>query len=606
MMFMGSDEKSPELSRPRLASINVSLVFLLFTSLLVPAGPVMAHGEDGDEVPVSRVLGEINFPTSAELPEAQEAFIRGMLLLHLFEYPFAREEFLAAQELEPDFAMAYWGEAMTYNHPIWDEQDLTAARLVLLKLGATSEQRQAAAPTPREKAFLQAVDVLYGAGSKAERDRAYMMTLEAMATEYPDDHEIQLFYALSLFGVQAGVRDIPTYMLSTAIAQNVFSENPQHPGAAHYLIHGVDDPDHAVLGLKAARSLAQMAPDAGHSLHMTSHIFTALGMWDDVVSANEAAVAVQNEMRLSRGQPARHWGHYNFWLMYAYLQQGRVQTARELLTAAYLELQADDKLPEDRMMLDSDSYILGSVVQMWTRYLVETQDWNGEIADWQFKMGDVFDPNLNFTYVQGLRAADGGQASLSRSFLDQFLRLKADLAQAIRNLDEEAPGHALYLQRLDVLEQEMLAGIELARGEYLLAAQFARAGSDIEGEMPMSFGPPFVDWPAAEFEGQLLLKARRFADAAEAFELDLSRARLRTRSMLGLAKARDALGENALAMYQLQRLALIWRDADPDVVAQLEDLAITVSGQGVIETEDEVISDQAEEVEVEQGKTTTW
>lgn len=558
--------------RLRLGSINLSFALLLLTLAAFTSGPLLAHEGDEETAPVQRVLGEIEFPTSAESPQAQAAFIRGMLLLHLFEYPFAREEFLAAQELEPDFAMAYWGEAMTYNHPIWDEQDLTAARLALIKLGATPEQRQDAAPTEKEKAFLRAVEVLYGPGTKAERDRNYMMAMEAMAAEFPDDPEIQLFYALSLFGVQAGVRDIPTYMLSTAIAQSVFSSNPLHPGAAHYLIHGVDDPDHAVLGLAAARALAKMAPDAGHSLHMTSHIFTALGMWDDVVAANEAAVSVANEMRVSRGQPARHWGHYNFWLMYGYLQQGRIDRARELLQAAYAELQADDKLPEDRMMLDPDDSALGSVVQMWTRYLVETQDWHGDVAAWPFKMGDIFDPNLNFTYVQSMRSAHSGQAATARSYLDQFLRLKEDLERAISYQDEEIPSQKIYLQRLDVLEQEMLAGIELARGEYDAAAGYAKMASDLEGEMPMAFGPPFIDWPAAELQGQLLLRARRYADAAEAFELDLQRARLRTRSLLGLAKAWEQLDQPALARYQLQKLALIWRDADPEVLAQLDGL----------------------------------
>lgn len=144
-----------------------------------------------------------------------------------------------------------------------------------------------------------------------------------MAQRYPDDHEVRLFYALSILGAGAGVRDIPNYMEATALSQSLFYSNRQHPGAAHYFIHGVDDPVHAPLGLEAARALAAMAPDAGHSLHMASHIFVALGRWNDVVNANTRAVQVENAMAMELGQRPRHWGHYNFWLLYGLLQQGR-------------------------------------------------------------------------------------------------------------------------------------------------------------------------------------------------------------------------------------------------------------------------------------------
>ncbi len=517
----------------------------------------------------SRVLGNISFPTTATSPQAQQAFIRGMLLLHLFEYDFARDEFIQAQQIEAGFALAYWGEAMTYNHPIWDEQDLAAARAALQKLAASSPQRLAATPDPREKAFLQAVDILYGEGSKAERDHAYARAMERMAAHFPEDHEVQLFYALSLFGVQAGVRDIPAYMMATAIAQSVFSANPQHPGAAHYLIHGVDDPDHAVLGLAAARALAKMAPDAGHSLHMTSHIFTALGMWDDVVQANEAAIKVANRMSKEQGREAHHWGHYNFWLLYGYLQQGRMEQARELLTSAFQELQAEPETPQDRMILDADNSSLGSVVQMWARYLVETRDWNGEIARWQFSLGDAFDPNLNFSFVQSMRAAHAGQVTQASENLQQFRQLKTELEQALHAQKEPAPGDLLYLARLAVLEQELLAGIEDARGDYLAAATYAREASRLEGAMPYAFGPPFIDWPAAELLGEMSLKARRYADAVDAYAIQLKRARLRSLSLLGLAHSQQKSGHAAEARYALEKLALNWRNADAAVKTEL-------------------------------------
>lgn len=214
---------------------------------------------DADPTPAGRVLGSINFPTNTRSPEAQAAFVEGMLLLHLFEYPFAEEAFQEAQRLDPDFAMAYWGEAMVHNHPIWDEQNPEAAREVLRKLAEDEAAIEARLESDKERDFFRSLWLLYGSEGdlrpKAERDRAYERHYAAMAKRYPDDHEVLLFYALSLMGSHAGVRHVPSYMESTALAQRVFYTNRQHPGAAHYLIHGVDDPIHAPLGLEAARAL---------------------------------------------------------------------------------------------------------------------------------------------------------------------------------------------------------------------------------------------------------------------------------------------------------------------------------------------------------------
>jgi tetratricopeptide (TPR) repeat protein len=546
---------------------SVFLPALLAVSLSLPGA--RAHdGEDHTDEPGQaggRVLGQISFPTTTGSAQAQDAFIRGVLLLHLFEYPFARDEFLKAQELDPAFAMAYWGEAMTHNHPIWDRQNTAAGRAALMKLAPTPEQRITATPAPREQGFLAAVEMLYGAGTKAQRDVAYMRAMEQLAARYPDDHEVQLFYALSLFGVQAGVRDTATYMMCTALAQDVFSKNPQHPGAAHYLIHGVDDPVHAVLGLRAARALAVMAPDAGHSQHMTSHIFTAVGMWSDVVSANEAAVEVQNAMRVERGMAARHWGHYNYWLLYGYLQQGRFDTALELLTSAYAEAQADGKPPNDRMNLDSDRSLVGSVVQMWARYLIETRGWDSEVANWTFNAGSAFDPNLNISFVRAMQAANSGEPARVDPFLEQFRQLKQELTQIISHQQEQAPTDLLYLERLAVMELELLAARAHAAGDLAEAVRWAGEASLVEGDMPYSFGPPFVDYPSAEYLGDLLLGTKQYADAVTAFTLQLERSRQKSRALLGLSEAQAGLGNTAEAEFTRQKLDRIRAAVDPPV-----------------------------------------
>jgi len=350
--------------------------FAVFAFFLIFGTGTFAHQgshHPENEKRVTRVLGHIDFPTTTQSSQAQAAFISGMQLMHLFEYPFAEAQFRRAQEIDPDFVMAYWGEAMVHNHPIWDDQDADKAHAALNKLGATAEARAAKTESQKEKDYLESLEILYGTGPKVDRDRAYMRYMEEMARRYPDDHEVRLLYALSIMGTSAGVRDIPSYIESTSLSQSVFYANREHPGAAHYLIHGVDDPVHAPLGLEAARALAVIAPDAGHSLHMTSHIFTALGMWDDVVVANINAAQVSNSMAMEVGKPPRHWGHYNFWLLYGLLQQGREADAKELLSNAYEETTAAGVVAEDKLLLDPDSSQVGSLVQMWARYMIDCQ-----------------------------------------------------------------------------------------------------------------------------------------------------------------------------------------------------------------------------------------
>ena len=402
---------------------GVLLVLMMFSGLVVLPSNSLAFDPQAappePEIASQRVLGELSFPTTAQSAEAQEVFIQGMLLLHLFEYPFARKQFQLAQQLEPGFAMAVWGEAMTHNMPIWGRQDREAGRKALAKLGATPTERQESTPSARGRLLIGALDVLYGDGPKAQRDQRYLRRMEQMAARFPEDHEMQLFYALSVFGVHAGVRNVDSYMLATAISEAVFAENPRHPGAAHYLIHGVDDPVHAILGLRAARALAEMAPDAPHAQHMTSHIFNALGMWDDTVIANEAAVDVHNRYGLKPGEGPRSTGHYNSWLIYGYLQQGRFEQARALLDSAHAQAMTQSRADVNPLELHSDRSVVASAVEMWMRYIIETGDWDGEVADWSFRTGDAFDPNLNYNYVQAMRSAFGSLPSQAQQQLEQ-------------------------------------------------------------------------------------------------------------------------------------------------------------------------------------------
>ena len=244
-------------------------------------------------------LGSITFPTSGAAA-AQPAFIEGVKDLHSFEFDEAAEAFQKAQKLDPSFALAYWGEAMSYNHPLWAQLDLPAARKALERLAPTPEARVAKARTPKEKAYLEAAQVLfYSPGDKLARDIAYSHAMARMYDQWPDDAEVDIFYALSLLGsVRPGDKGFHRQALAASLAMKVFEQNREHPGAAHFIIHAFDDPDHAILALPAARVYAKIAPAAPHALHMPSHIFVQLGMWQDVKN-------IEHRRSSGRGRPDR-------------------------------------------------------------------------------------------------------------------------------------------------------------------------------------------------------------------------------------------------------------------------------------------------------------
>src|SRR5687768_1283109 len=280
----------------------------------------------------SQDLGTIDFPTSGS-PAAQPHFIKGVLLMHSFEYDDAREAFVEAQKADPNFAMAYWGEAMTFNHPVWQRTSPDLAKAALSKLGPTADARRAKTATEKEKDWLGAVERLYSASDKLARDLAYADAMKRMLEKYPADDEVRSFYALALLGTSHGGRDFAIYMRAAALVEQVYAKNPQHPGAAHYLIHAYDDPIHAPLGLRYADAYSKIAPAASHALHMPSHIYVAMGMWDESAAINERSVKAADTRREAKQLDVDARGfHALLWLVYSYTQQGRYEDARGIMT----------------------------------------------------------------------------------------------------------------------------------------------------------------------------------------------------------------------------------------------------------------------------------
>ena len=514
-------------------------------------------------------LGTATFPTAAKSDTAQAAFLRGLLLLHLFEYPTAAKAFEQAEKLQPDFAMAYWGEAMTYNHGIWNEMDAAAGRAALAKLGPTPAARVAKAPTARERAYLAAVEILYSEqGTKQARDARYCAAMQRLAATYPRDNNAQLFYALALMARNEGVRNEPDYLRAAAIAEHIFRLNPRNPGAAHYWIHGMDDPVHAAGALEAARALSKIAPDAGHAQHMTSHIFMALGMWDDVVTANVNAMRVVNAQARAAGKPEVGCGHYDEWLEYGYFQQGRYRQAQRTLAAcaksipralAWARQHAQSLHAEHMSPGQVATRLHGSLVTMRGTALIESRNWNGAAATLTVDVADLgADAGLN-DFALGYAAAERGDMA-------QAQRASADL-HALREktlTSETAPQLPGYLAIID----DDLRGIVLIHQQRvkdgLAAIRQAAQRYDL---MAFDFGPPVPLKPPRELLGEQLLRSGKPAQAVVEFQAALKKAPNRSLLLLNLARAQAATRDTTAAAATYRKLLANWHVADAGLPA---------------------------------------
>ena len=497
-------------------------------------------------------MGTISFPNSGKA-EAQESFIRGVLALHNFWFDEAEEAFKKAEEIDPGFALAYWGEAMSHNHPLWSEQDLPAARAVLQKLGATRAERSAKARTDREKAYLEAVEVLYGEGDKLERDLAYSKLMGRMAERFPDDDEAKVLYALSLLGtVRSGDKGFTRQMKSAAILADVQQRNPMHPGAAHFTIHAFDDPEHAPLGLRAADLYAQIAPEAPHALHMPSHIYVQLGMWDRVLASNEAAYPASVKWVESKGlSRSKQDFHSLAWLEYGALQLGLYDKARGLITLA-----------EEVAAQTGDGPTQVYAASMRARYVLESRRYE-----------DLPLPELPTVPVTGARA-HGVYGSLyhqitvagmSAGRLGQYDEAE-EAARRLRSLAQmrkDRGASAYDVQPLEVTAVEIEGLARFLKGDTQAGLERLLAATQLEEGMDPPSGPPSPIKPAHELYGEALLQAGKGREAQKAFETSLQRMPRRSLSLLGLARAALASGDEETAADAYGQLATSWAAADP-------------------------------------------
>ena len=495
-------------------------------------------------------LGNISFPTSGA-PAAQPSFIEGVKELHSFQFDEAAIAFQRAEKIDPNFAMAYWGEAMSHNHPLWAEVDVDAAKKALEKLAPTLDGREAKAATPKEKQYLEAVNQLfYTPGDKLARDNAYSKAMARMYEQWSNDDEVSILYALSLLGtVRPGDTGFRRQALAASIALRVFQENPQHPGAAHFIIHAFDDPDHAILALPAAREYAKIAPSAAHALHMPSHIFVQLGMWPDVVASNTVAYKAAEEVVARLHTPeGREDFHTLSWLEYAHLMMGNFDEAQKNIALAK---QAVDRNPGNRAI--EQSYL-----GMRARYILESGKWEkiplpaaaaagtpgaAAAAPSGANMAGMagmpgmpaaadnaarYNNNGAWVFIAGYSAAKLGDAATAEQAATQLHAMAERAASG---------GNAYAAKPYTIMEKELTAAAQLSRGQKDDATRLAKEAADVEATMSAPSGPPEPIKPAVELYGEVLLEAGRPVEAAAAFEKSLQRTPNRAASVKGLAQA---------------------------------------------------------------------
>ena len=469
-------------------------------------------------------LGSIDFPNSGK-PAAQADFLRGVKLLHNFQYEDAITAFQSAQTIDPGFALAYWGEAMAHNYTLWSEQHYAEARAALAKLGATPEARAAKAGTQRERDYLAAVETLYGEGSKFDRDVAYADRMDRLAATYPEDIEAQAFDALATLGRNHGTRDKEGYEKAGAMLERLFERYPGHPGIVHYLIHSYDDPGHAARGLAAARVYDKLAPDSAHAQHMTSHIFLALGMWPDVERANRQARAAVERVA-GKPVPMAACGHGGIWLVYARLQQG-LPVGEQL---------AECRKAAEKMIASSETTIVGypegagaSFADMVVRQGIETGQWAPPLA--------LPDGKLNyarFTFAYGDVLASRSDPARAAAALARMRGLHGLLAA---NFGKEFPDDDQTMAWNDLALAQAEALSLLAAGRQMEGLAALEAAASRESALPPAFGPPALQKPSWELLGDERLIAGDKSGAAEAYQQSLKLQPGRRLSLAGLAKA---------------------------------------------------------------------
>lgn len=484
------------------------LLMVLFTA------PFPAAQETHDH-PVPEKLGKVSFPTTCA-PAVQQQFERGVALLHSFAYAAAENAFQSVAELDPQCAMAHWGVAMTYYHQLW-EPPIAPAKVSTAQ-NEVQRAQQIGARSERERQFINALSLVYqDAATDPYQARAlrYEDAMSSLAAKNPQDVEAQVFYALALLANAPPTdKTHAKQKQAAALLQPLDRTYPEHPGIPHYLIHAYDNAELAPQGLAAARAYSQIAPSAPHALHMPSHIFTRLGLWDDSIASNLAAQAAAHQ----QGDTGEEL-HAMDYLVYAYLQTGRDQDASRVI-------QQLRNMPE----LSAGNFKISyAATAMPVRYAVERRQWP-DAAGIVPPIGAPPQVVAVAVWARGIGLARSGHATEARAEIDTLQRLEDQL---------RASGNAYWATQVEILRREVMAWSAQASKRPDEATALLRAAADDEDaveKLPVTPGPIV---PAREQLGYLLLEQNQPASALKEFHVAQVNAPGRRGALQGATRAEE-------------------------------------------------------------------
>ena len=525
-----------------MSRLNLMRILLFVGACFASASPAFAQHQHPAGDPTK--LGKVSFPVSCA-PSVQQQFSSAVAMLHSFWYEKASDTFAAVAKEDPTCGMAYWGIAMTYYHPIWQAPgpaDLKAGSAFMEKA------KSVGAKTQRERDYIAAVEMFYRDSDKLDhaiRALAYERAMEQLQARYPDDHEAAIFHALALLATAPPTdKTYVNQKRAGAILEPLFAEEPEHPGVAHYIIHAYDYPPLAQRALDAARRYAKIAPDSPHALHMPSHIFTRLGLWQESIDSNLASVASAKK----NNAPGNEL-HAKDYLIYAYLQGAQDREAKGALEAP----------PPGR---DDDPQYMNWLYAMGTspaRYAVERHQW-AEAAALEappntFPGGRWAWTEANLHFARALGLSHTGKTEAARMEVQKLASLRDTLA----GINDK-----YWADQVEIQCESAGAWITLAEGKSEDALRLMRSAADHEDQTDKHNVTPGVILPAREMLGDMLLEVKQPGEALVAFESALRTAPNRFNSLSGAARAAKLSGDHEKAKTYYAKLLSLCEHADGD------------------------------------------
>jgi hypothetical protein len=483
------------------------------------------HGHDHHEALTASQLGTVHFPVSCA-PFVQKPFERGVALLHSFWYEEATKQFEQIANDDPECAMAYWGIAMSLWHQLWNQPDASVIDHGMEEIHMA--KGNGGTTTARERAYIDAIAAFYSNSRKLDhrdRARAYSDAMKKVYESYPGDHEAAAFFALSLLASEP--HDDATFAnrkQAAAILEKLFATEPDHPGVAHYLIHSYDKPQLAQLGLPAARRYAQVAPSAPHALHMPSHIFARVGLWQDDINSNLASIAASRKSSAMGMGGGGHQFHAMDFLFYAYMQSGRDADARALME----EVKAMPKM-HDMYGLGFDPHI-AAMANFASLYPLEMRDWASAAAITVISVPGAPDQEAVQYWARAIGAAHLHDAAQVKKDVAEIHRIHEELISRKKSGAAEAVADD---------QRQAEAWQSFAEGKPDDAVEALRPMADKEDAL----GTEPAGIPLREMMADMLLEAKHPQQALVEYQADLKLNPNRFNGLYGAARAAEAAGK---------------------------------------------------------------